>query len=48
MHYSTSEINTGDIVYGANNTATEIYDFPGIHGIINLYSSFYIPGNRFG
>ncbi|MFH1641418.1 MAG: hypothetical protein ABIC04_00805 [Nanoarchaeota archaeon] len=36
--YSTSEL------VGYDDSFTQTYDFPGIEGIINLYSSFYVPG----
>ncbi|MBU2634333.1 MAG: VWA domain-containing protein [Nanoarchaeota archaeon] len=39
VKYSTSELDA----VGSN--ATETYYLPGIEGIINLYSSLYIPGN---
>jgi len=41
--YNTSEPNTIPIFFG-NQTATQVHQFPGISGIINLYSSFYVPG----
>jgi hypothetical protein len=39
--YRTSELT--EYSQGGEN-ATGEYGFPGIHGIINLYSSFYVPG----
>jgi len=48
VHYSTSEINSTDIEYGGNNTASSKYYFPGVSGIINIYSSFYVPGEVVG
>ncbi len=36
--YNTSEMDTSP------ETGTEYYHFPGIEGLINLYSSFYVPG----
>ncbi|MBN2042198.1 MAG: VWA domain-containing protein [Candidatus Aenigmarchaeota archaeon] len=39
--YTTSEL-TGFLYTG--NTSTDKYWFPGIEGIINLYSSFHVPG----
>ncbi len=41
--YNTSEPNTIPIAFD-NQTATKFERFPGIEGIINLYSSFYVPG----
>jgi len=40
--YKTSELTGSEYVYEGN--ATGEYQFPGIRGIINLYSSFYVPG----
>ncbi len=41
--YNTTEfITEPDYIFGEN--ATETYRFPGIEGIINLYSSFFVPG----
>lgn len=37
--YNTSEMET------ENEKGTTYYYFPGIDGLINLYSSFYVPGN---
>ncbi len=42
--YNTSKPNTLPFT-SSNDTATKYYTFPGIDGIVNLYSSFYIPGN---
>ncbi|MEA3254731.1 MAG: VWA domain-containing protein [Candidatus Altiarchaeota archaeon] len=36
--YNTSEFNT------SKETGESYYEFPGIEGLINLYSSFYVPG----
>ena len=36
--YNTSEMDTSP------ETGTGSYDFPGVNGLINLYSSFYVPG----
>ncbi|MCK5023246.1 MAG: VWA domain-containing protein, partial [Candidatus Aenigmarchaeota archaeon] len=41
--YKTSELTEGEYVY-TGNTRTGYYYFPGINGILNLYSSFYVPG----
>lgn len=41
--YKTSELTESSYLYGGD-TAEDFYEFPGIHGIINLYSSFYVPG----
>jgi len=41
--YKTSELTGGEYSY-SGETATGDYFFPGIKGIINLYSSFYVPG----
>ncbi len=42
--YNTSKPNT--LPYeSSNESATRYFDFPGIEGIVNLYSSFYVPGN---
>ncbi len=41
--YKTSELTGGQYVYSGNVT-NGTYHFPGIKGIINLYSSFYVPG----
>ncbi|MFH1978467.1 MAG: VWA domain-containing protein [Candidatus Aenigmatarchaeota archaeon] len=42
--YNTSQLITEpDSKFGSN--ATNRYWFPGIEGIINLFSSFYVPGN---
>ncbi len=40
--YKTSELTGNDYVY--SGTAVDSYAFPGITGIVNLYSSFYVPG----
>lgn len=34
-----------DITYDDDNNTIQRYYFPGIDGFINLYSSFYVPGN---
>ncbi|UCC91565.1 MAG: VWA domain-containing protein [Candidatus Aenigmatarchaeota archaeon] len=41
--YKTSELTEGEYVY-TGDTRIGRYYFPGIKGIINLYSSFYVPG----
>jgi hypothetical protein len=41
--YKTSELTGSEYLYGNGTTENE-YSFPGIKGIINLYSSFYVPG----
>jgi hypothetical protein len=41
--YKTSELTGSEYLY-ANGTADETQYLPGIKGIINLYSSFYVPG----
>jgi len=41
--YRTSELTGEDYIY-AGNTTLGRYWFPGIKGLINLYSSFYVPG----
>ncbi|MFH1237529.1 MAG: hypothetical protein V1648_03960 [Candidatus Aenigmatarchaeota archaeon] len=38
--YKTSELTE----YTTSGNASDYYEFPGIRGIINLYSSFYVPG----
>jgi len=44
IRYNTSELITvEETAYGGN--ATDKYRFPGIEGIINLFTSFYVPGN---
>ncbi|NIO22394.1 MAG: hypothetical protein GTN38_00010 [Candidatus Aenigmarchaeota archaeon] len=43
VSYTTSELTGGNYVY-AGNTTLGRYWFPGIKGLINLYSSFYVPG----
>ncbi len=44
VKYSTPDISSGDIEIIEGN-AIDRYWFPGIDGIINLYSSFYVPGS---
>jgi hypothetical protein len=47
VRFNTSETNTTPVnLYGEN--ATQKYKFPGIQGIVNLYSSFYVPGELTG
>ena len=41
--YETSELSEDEYSYSGNVTNRK-YFFPGINGIINLYSSFYVPG----
>lgn len=41
--YKTSELTENTYVL-TNESVYQYYLFPGIHGIINLYSSFYVPG----
>lgn len=41
--YRTSELTGGDYIYTGDTTLGR-YWFPGIRGLINLYSSFYVPG----
>lgn len=41
--YKTSELTESEYIYGGDMRGGK-YDFPGIKGIINLYSSFYVPG----
>lgn len=43
IKYKTSELTEGEYVY-TGDTRIGKYFFPGIKGIINLYSSFYVPG----
>ncbi|MEM5871302.1 MAG: VWA domain-containing protein [Candidatus Aenigmatarchaeota archaeon] len=43
INYKTSELAEGEYII-ENETLTKKYNFPGINGIINLYSSFYLPG----
>ena len=40
--YNTSNLTSPTSTFGKN--ATDRYWFPGIDGLINLYSSFYVPG----
>ncbi|MBS3142052.1 VWA domain-containing protein [Candidatus Woesearchaeota archaeon] len=44
VEFSTSEIDTSQVIY-ENGLATQVFDLPGIDGVINLYTSLYIPGN---
>ncbi len=44
VSYDTNEIDTSLIDYG-NGSATKTIYFPSIYGVINYYSSFYIPGD---
>jgi hypothetical protein len=41
--YRTSDLTGTDYIYTGNTTVGK-YWFPGIKGLINLYSSFYVPG----
>lgn len=41
--YNTSIMDT-TMISSKNGNTSERYDFPGIAGFINLYSSFYVPG----
>ncbi|MEE9323722.1 MAG: hypothetical protein V3U72_04210, partial [Candidatus Aenigmarchaeota archaeon] len=43
LTYKTSELTEGEYIY-SGETRIDTYLFPGIKGIINLYSSFYVPG----
>lgn len=43
VSYKTSELTEGEYLH-EGGTAEGRYTFPGINGIINLYSSFYVPG----
>ncbi len=43
IDYMTSELTERSYIYNGS-IKTERYTFPGIKGIINLYSSFYVPG----
>ncbi len=43
ISYNTSQMDT-TMIDLENGNASERYNFPGINGFINLYSSFYIPG----
>ncbi len=46
VSFSTQELNFTDVSYDrTTNTATKKLWLPGISGVINLYSSFYVPGN---
>lgn len=44
--YNTSQMSSSSDIF--NQTKLERYQFPGIQGIINLYSSFYVPGTLHG
>jgi hypothetical protein len=44
IEHNTYKPNTLPFTF-SNETATKQYLFPGIDGIVNLYSSFYVPGN---
>ncbi len=43
IKYKTSELTEGEYIYSGDTRIGKYY-FPGINGLINLYSSFYIPG----
>ncbi len=43
IDYNTSQMDT-TMINLQNGNVSERYDFPGINGFINLYSSFYVPG----
>ncbi len=43
--YISDNMDELDITYDGDNNAIKRYYFPGIDGFINLYSSFYVPGN---
>ena len=43
--YNTSKPDTSGVFSIFNETRMDSYWFPGIKGIINLYSSFYVPGD---
>jgi hypothetical protein len=44
--YNTSQMSTSSELF--NQTKVDSYQFPGIQGIVNLYSSFYVPGTLNG
>ncbi len=44
VKYNTSVMDTADLKLNPDKNITERYYFPGIDGIINIYSSFYVPG----
>lgn len=44
IKYSTEELSQGAIEYYGNDVVERNW-LPGIEGVINLYSSFYVPGN---
>ncbi|VVB59963.1 von Willebrand factor type A domain protein [uncultured archaeon] len=44
IKYNTSLMDTSDVKLNPDGNVTERYYFPGIDGIINIYSSFYVPG----
>ena len=44
LDYNTSKAYTL-LINITNNTATQRYYFPGIHGLINIFSSIYVPGS---
>lgn len=44
VKYNTSVMDTADLKMNPDKNITGRYSFPGIDGIINIYSSFYVPG----
>ncbi|MBN2331102.1 MAG: hypothetical protein JXC85_04755, partial [Candidatus Aenigmarchaeota archaeon] len=44
VHFNTSKPDTRGIFSVSNETVLDNYWFPGILGIINIYSGFYVPG----
>ncbi len=44
VRYNTTILDTSGARLNPDGNATERYYFPGIDGLINIYSSFYVPG----
>ncbi|MBI4438970.1 VWA domain-containing protein [Candidatus Woesearchaeota archaeon] len=49
VRYTTGQLNDSDFVYfQSQSMATRREWLPGVEGVINMYSSFYVPGNVTG
>ncbi len=44
VKYNTTQMDTSEMKLNSDGNVTERYLFPGIDGLINIYSSFYVPG----
>ncbi|MBU4301054.1 MAG: hypothetical protein ABIF85_04035 [Nanoarchaeota archaeon] len=44
VNYNTAQMDTAELKINPDGNVTEKYIFPGINGLINVYSSFYVPG----